>query len=104
MKNKIEIRIPKMPIKKLRALAVEHYNTLWSMRGKYDKVATINDDDELLDRISVNMLRHEQECYEKELDNLFCKIGRAEGYILLKNRINQEIAKTYPCFKNRAFI
>jgi uncharacterized protein (DUF849 family) len=98
--NKIEIKIPKMPIKELRVLAVKHYNTLWSMRGKYDKVATINDDEEFLDRVSVNMLRHELECYEKELDKLFGKIGRAEGYSLLKNRINQEIVKTYPYFNN----
>jgi len=99
--NSLEIKIPTMPLKKLREKAVEHYNWLWQVeRGQWDKFATINDDEKFLNRICVNYLRHEHEYYESEIARMFGKVGKDEGYSLLKKRINEEIFKIYPKLRN----
>jgi len=49
-----------------------------------------------LDRIMCNMLRHQYTNYEYELDQMFGKIGKAEGYFRLNDRIEEEIEKAYP--------
>ena len=94
--NSLNITIPKMSYSKLTKLAIEHYNDLWHSRGRYEKVATALDDRAFLNRICINMLRHEQEIYEEELYNLFGKIGKEEGYLILKEKVNSEICKIYP--------
>jgi hypothetical protein len=99
--NTLEIKIPKMPLKKLREEAVEHYNWLWQVeRGRYDKFATVNDDEKFLNRICVNYLRHEHRHYESEIAKMFGKVGKDEGYLLLKKKINEEIFKVYPELKD----
>ena len=99
--NSIPIKIKKMPLDKLREKAVEHYNMLWLYRGRDDKFATINDDEKFLNRICVNMLRHEFSDYEYELDRMFGQVGKDEGYALLKQRINDRIYELYPELKNQ---
>jgi len=95
--NSLEIEIPKMPLKKLREKAVEHYNWLWRVeRNQWDKLATINDDEKFLNRICVNYLRHEHKHYESEIAKMFGKVGKDEGYYLLKKKINEKIFKIYP--------
>jgi len=97
--SSLEITIPKMKKTQLYQNAVKHYNLLWLARGDFEKSASIKDDEEFLKRISVNMLRHAYSKYEPELQKLVGKTGADEARVLLKQRINQEIARTYPYLK-----
>ena len=94
--NNLEIVIPVMSLEELTLQAIEHYNDLWEIRGNYEKHATIDSDRQFLNRITMNMLRHQQEHYELELEILFGKVGKDEAYIALKTKINKEILKIYP--------
>ena len=76
--------------------AVYHYNGLWTGRGTLEKTASTKDSTEFLNRIATNMLRHSCDCYERELDSLFGKVGASDAYSLLKIRVNDTIVKTYP--------
>ena len=94
--NSLEIKIEKMSLKKLTKLAIEHYNDLWHSRGRFDKHATLLDDREFLNRICVNMLRHSHEHYEYEIGRMFGQVGKTDGYIILREKIENEIFKVYP--------
>jgi len=94
--DSLEIEIEKMELDKLRELAVIHYNNLWASRGRDEKTVSINDDITFLNRICVNMLRHSFTDYEREIERMFGKVGKAEGYKLLKEKINNKIFEVYP--------
>lgn len=94
--GQLDITVPRHDRKKLVALACEHYNELWLERGKEYKSATPDADPEFIDRICVNMLRHAFSDYEAQLESLFGKVGRVEGYTLLRERVLTAIAETYP--------
>ena len=97
--DKLEIDIPKMKRDQLVCLAVDHYNDLHMARGNYDKCATKNDDLSFIARITANMLRHHFSDYENELNRLFGKVGREEGYIRLRQRVMNRIYEVYPWIK-----
>lgn len=90
------ISVPSFTPNRLRILAVNHYNTLWALRGREDKWATIHDDSEFLDRIAVNYLRHVCTSYEDRLVELYGMIGATDARPLLKSRILSAIAVQYP--------
>ena len=96
--NNLEIRILEFPTQqKLFKAAINHYNNLQFERENYFATdATTNSDAKFLKRISVNFLRHSCVNYEPELDQLFGKIGRNEGYWMLKEKINDLIYEKYP--------
>jgi len=98
--DSIDIKIPSYEKEELYLLAVEHYNDLWAYRGNCEKYASIDSDEEFLNRISNNMLRHAFSDYEYELDRLFGKVGKIDGYYRLKDRINKEIYDVYPFLKD----
>lgn len=93
--NSLEIEIEKLEDKSLYKLATRHYENLWGSRGK-DKFVENGADKNFLNRISVNMLRHECSNYEEELGEIFGQIGVDEAYILLKNKVLNKIAEVYP--------
>ena len=97
--NNLEIVIPTMDRKTLIDTSISHYNSMWESRGNYDKFARADDDVAFINRITVNYLRHTSEHYESELESIFGKIGKDEGYQLLKKRVNEAIYKTYPFLK-----
>lgn len=97
----LNIVIPKMKPGKLYAEACWHYNALWASRDNHEKEASLDNDKKFLNRIAMNMLRHEQSHYEKVLYSLFGKVGRIEGYLLLKEKINKEILKLYPFLEDQ---
>ena len=72
--------------------AVEHYNDFHFERGSSITDEIENLDKEFLNRISINMLRHEFTIYENELFELY----KDKGYIRLKNKINTAIYEKYP--------
>lgn len=89
----LEIEVPR--IDNYKQLACEHYNNLWASRGR-DKYATVNDNKEFLDRISVNFLRHEMSDYEESLVGVRGAVGAQDARIWVKERVLGEIAVTYP--------
>jgi len=90
------IVIPALQPDRLQSRAIRHYNALWTTRGHYDKCATIHDDPEFLERITVNYLRHACTDYDDRLVELYGAIGATEARPLLKRRILTAIAATYP--------
>jgi hypothetical protein len=84
-----------MPNDKLLKNAINHYNSLWADRGKFEKSASEDSDKDFLNRIKVNYLRHNCSNYEEELENIFNQIGKDDGYFLLKKRILFEIGCVY---------
>jgi hypothetical protein len=97
--NDLNIEIGKEHKTALYKRAVNHYNNLWVSRGNYDKFIVYDkslEETEFFNRITINMLRHENEHYEEELYNMFGKTGNNEAYFLLKERIYNEIIKVYP--------
>jgi hypothetical protein len=79
--------------------AVEHYNALWSFRGKFDKC--IVDPIEIVDRdflkrISLNMLRHTTDQYEAVIEEMFGQTGKDDAYALLRERVTDLIFDKYP--------
>ena len=95
----LEIKIERISLEELKEQSIEHYNELWCSRGRFDKYANEKSDENFLKRICVNMLRHEFTDYEYEIYKMFGKVGKEQGYEMLKNRINEEIYKTYPELK-----
>ncbi len=60
-------------------------------------------DKSFLDRICVNYLRHEMTDYEAHLYAIAGKVGVAEGYREIKNRVLYAIADTYPELSDECF-
>lgn len=83
---------------KLYKKALAHYKDLWEMREDYERASITRDECsiEFLRRISANMLRHICNQYEEQLYDLVGKVGRADAYWLLRERIDAEIEKHYP--------
>ena len=111
------IDIPEIDETELTHLAIEHYNQHKrdvsfevyqynpERSNKIDEqIIKLNDIKnlslEFLNRIKVNYIRHELSDYDEYLDELYKQIGKEEAYILLKNRILDEISKVYPNLKN----
>ena len=94
--NSLVIDVPVINFYKLRKLAFEHYNDYW-IGKKYADIKT--SDKEFQNRIIVNFLRHECTKYEIELHNIFGKVGKMEGYSILRSRIDEAIYKQYPMLR-----
>lgn len=92
----LPIEITYFKKEELYRLACEHYNDLWASRGNFDKHADSSFSKSFLDRIAVNMLRHEFSQYEDELEEIFGKIGKDLAYIELKNLVLNKIKEKYP--------
>jgi hypothetical protein len=99
----LKIRLPKDPIKNVTAKAIQSYNDLWASREKFEKRAMVNSPPDFIARISVNYLRHHCSPYEKHLLDIYGKVGAAEAYENLKDRILLKIAKAYPTLKDECF-
>jgi hypothetical protein len=80
--------------------AIDSYNKFHGDRC-YDRgydfmAATETSDPDFLRRITVNYLRHNLSSYDRRLDDLFGKVGKAEAYLVLNRKIYTSIAETYP--------
>lgn len=95
--HSIEIRMPEMSREQVFRKAVAHYNDLWEWRGRDDKY--ISDyrtlDDETLERITANMIRHSMTDYERVLERSFGKVGIEYAHDYLRNKINKMVHDTY---------
>lgn len=89
----LNIEFPVWSKQRLTQEACDHYNRLWRTT---EKRATPQSSEDFLSRISVNFLRHGLTPYDMELYLMFGKIGSVEGRVLLKARVLECIAETYP--------
>lgn len=94
-------------------LKQEKYDDLWWRKGReeskeegfYEQLefqkASKNSDPAFLERICTNYLRHCLTHYERELHNLFGKVGKGKAYPILKAKVNRAIFDTYTWIKYR---
>jgi len=99
--NNLNISIPVYPYSELISLACDSYNDFnrqkANMKGDFFiNYVNENSDESFLARICKNYLRHRCTNYERELDEMFGKIGRQEGHDLIQKKINDLIDKQYP--------
>lgn len=102
--NNLEVDVPVIPFEKLVMWACQHYNDRKEdsalSRSEYipipkDQLASLKSDPSFLYRICKNFIRHQMTDYEKELAGFFGKVGKQEGYELLKEKIMNEIDAKY---------
>lgn len=95
--HSIDIQMPMMSKEEVFMEAVEHYNDLWYWRGRYDK--HISDyrslDDDTLERLTANMIRHSMTDYEDALKLSYGKVGVDYAHNYLKEKINRMVHETY---------
>lgn len=101
----LAVEVPKIPPDELVLIACDHYNARAQDRADragdygYDhdwRPASRRSSPAFLARIAVNFLRHEGTDYEQDLGRLFGRVGKAEGYVLLKRKVLAAIARAYP--------
>lgn len=102
--SNLKIDVPEMPEDELRKKAVKSYNDFKEQRAMERddfefEPATVDADDAFLNRISLNYLRHRCTRYEKELNQIFGKVGVDDAYVILKEKINNSILEKYPYLK-----
>lgn len=83
----------------LRQFACDEYNSFKINRNKYFDFATINSDEDFLQRIVVNFIRHNLTSYDQELNYLFGKMGKNTAIVNLWKKIFSEIANVYPKYE-----
>lgn len=95
----IKIIIPDIDKEQLIQKACESYNNHKSWlsyeRGYDFTPASPTSDEYFLNRITLNYLRHRCTRYERELEEIFGKVGTQEAYMILKERINSAILEKY---------
>lgn len=92
----LEVEVVKRDPTELVKVACKHYNHLWMDRGREDKYASPKDSPDFLNRITVNMLRHEGTEYEELLVRAFGAVGADEARVRIKERVLDAIAAQYP--------
>ena len=92
----LELRIVPEPWEDVQQKAVEHYN---SRLRKSQSPAGPRTTRSRLDRLTVNYLRHKQTSYEEELKEFKGVVGVGEAYLVVRNRILNLIAQTYPALQ-----
>ncbi|WAP50851.1 hypothetical protein OL239_12750 [Arthrobacter sp. ATA002] len=73
--------------------AIAHFN---GRLRRSQSPASRNTSKARLDRLTVNYLRHQQTSYEEELKEFKGVVGVGEAYLVVRNRILDLIADTYP--------
>lgn len=89
----LPIRVECVPPDELRRRAIEHYNV--RRRPDSDRANDFSAADFLL-RITVNYVRHELTIYDHALADLWGRAGKIAALYRLRDRVYDEIAKTYP--------
>jgi len=100
--NSIQITVKKVP--NVLREAIDSYNNFHEslidedgepLKG-YDNRASYDDDEEFLDRITLNYIRHNLTEYDESLSLLIGKVGKEEAYRLLNKRVTEAIKQVYP--------
>jgi len=93
----LKIEVPRIDARELRRQALEHYELLWSERGRYEKLSRgERTDSAFVARVTVNYLRHQLSSYEAEMDQVKGTVGAAEARAYIRSRVLDAIVSTYP--------
>lgn len=93
--RELPVTVHRMSLEKLLKRAVAHYEA----HHDYLRSAQCEPwgkEDAFRDRICVNYLRHHATQYHENLDRVAGKVGIARAYLVLWQRIGQEIKAKYP--------
>ena len=97
----VDIVVPKIEKNKLISLACNSFNDWQFNKNNSDGIlATPKSDELFLQRICVNFIRHEMTDYEFHLGEVFGKVGTANAYFAIREKIFTAIAKEYPWLKS----
>lgn len=95
--DEVVINVPLLPPDVLIACACQHYNTRQIDMGDLDgQKATPDSSPLFIDRITVNYLRHVLSEYDKQLEEVFGKVGIAEAYREINRKVYAAIRDAYP--------
>lgn len=99
--DKIKITIPLLSKDELFRNAISHYNEMNYIKGNQKNYTEIYNGEinEFLIRVAVNYLRHCLSDYEKELNNLFGKVGKNVAVNKIRVKVYNEISFKYPYLK-----
>ncbi|MBO0895125.1 hypothetical protein [Arthrobacter sunyaminii] len=89
----LELTIVPEPWQEMQDKAIAHFN---SRLRRSQSPASRSTSKARLDRLTVNYLRHKQTSYEEELKEFKGVVGVGEAYLVVRNRILDLIADTYP--------
>ena len=98
----VVVQVPKMDRDELVKLACESYNDWQEQKDSRREEsrdwepANFLSSAPFLERICVNYLRHELTGYENHLEKTFGKVGTAEAYKKIKEKVENAITETYP--------
>lgn len=91
--SELPISVEIIPRYELVPLVIDDYND----RNYYKDYLTLRDlDQSTLERLTVNYIRHQLTSYDQCLGLIFSKVGKKEGYRLLRERIYNCISESYP--------
>ena len=91
--SELHISVEIIPRYELIPLVIDAYND----RNYYKDYLTLRDlDQSTLERLTVNYIRHQLTSYDQCLGLIFSRVGKKEGYRLLKERIYNCISESYP--------
>ena len=91
--SELPISVEFIPRYELVPLVIDDYND----RNYYKDYLTLRDlDQSTLERLTVNYIRHQLTSYDQCLGLIFSKVGKKEGYRLLRERIYNCISESYP--------
>jgi hypothetical protein len=89
----LELRIEPEPWQDMQDKAIAHFK---GRLRRSQSPASRKTSTARLDRLTVNYLRHQQTSYEEELKEFKGVVGVGEAYLVVRNRILDLIAETYP--------
>lgn len=89
----LPLRIDPEPWPVVQQKAIEHFNGRLKRSQSPASMKTVK---HRLDRLTVNYLRHQQTSYETELRAFKGVVGVGEAYLVVRRRILDLIAETYP--------
>ncbi len=92
----LELRIEPEPWQDMQDKAIAHFN---GRLRRSQSPASRKTSTARLDRLTVNYLRHQQTSYEEELKEFKGVVGVGEAYLVVRNRILDLIAETYPLLR-----
>jgi hypothetical protein len=91
-----------LPLDDAKQKACDHYNQRQMERERWDddwREAMLNSESKFLQRITVNYLRHRLSRYERDLEEIFGKVGVREAYQQINQKVYTAIAVSYPELK-----
>jgi hypothetical protein len=91
--GRLEVRVTKLDAKTLRRRAIAHYEERQYARDGYDFCTP---EGAMLERITVNYIRHELTEYDDHLDALFGRIGKQAAIFAVREKVYAAIAAAYP--------